>query len=89
MAGAHGATGDDGRLGVAEICAVSYVILWEALERQTLVMIHAALIARMFSSDVDVPDLAGARASFDAALVAPVERVDTPHAVMRRALGLR
>lgn len=68
---------------------MAYVLLWEALERQTLVMIHAALIARMFGSDVDVPDMDETRAAFDAALAEPLVRVDTPQAVMRRALGLK
>lgn len=69
---------------------MSYVILWEALERQTLVMIHAALIARMLGSQVDVPDMGDTRDAFDAALAAPVERATgTPQDVLRRALGLR
>lgn len=74
---------------VAEICAVSYVILWEALERQTLVAMHAALISRMLGGTGEVPNVADVRAAFDASLMEEPARVSSSDTVIMRALGLR
>lgn len=72
-----------------EVCAVSYVILWEALERHTLVIIHAALISRMFGGDAEAPDIGDVRAQFDAMLAAEPKRETPENMVIMRAIGLR
>lgn len=90
MAGRPGTPGGDGsRLNAAEVCAVSYVILWESLERHTLVILHAALVSRMLGGQAEVPDMGTVRADFDAALAQAPKTISPTNAVIMRAIGLR
>ena len=71
-----------------ELCAVSYVLMVEQLERFYLAAVQAAMLGRALGRGVPVPDWFEIRASFDEALARPPQRVDRKHQVMLQALGL-
>lgn len=74
---------------VPELCAVSYVLMLEQLERFYLAAVQAAMFARAFGRGVEVPDWVEIRAHFDEALAREPKRVDRKQLVMLQALGLR
>jgi len=74
---------------VAELCAVSYVLMVEQLERFYLAAAQAAMLARALGRGVEVPDWFEVRANFDEALARPPKRVDRKQLHMLQALGLR
>ena len=74
---------------MAQICAVSYVLLVDELERIVLALMQAAALARMLGSSVDMPDWSAVRADFDRALADPPKVVDGRDAAMLTAVGLR
>jgi hypothetical protein len=74
---------------VRQICAVSYVLMLDMLERQAVAIIQAAAMARALGAQVDVPSWFELREQFDDALAAEPKRVNTKDLVMLQAIGLR
>ena len=70
------------------MCDIAYVLLVERLERQVLSERQvAAVLATAGAEDIEMPDMDGARAEFEAALVAePVP--ESPRARLLRELGV-
>jgi hypothetical protein len=92
LGGTQGETrgGRGGGLTIAEICAVSYVLILDELERLAMAFIQAQLFARALAGSGEVPSWTDIRAAFDAALMAPPEKVaDVKDHAMLTAIGLR
>jgi len=68
---------------------VSYVLLLDMLERMSLAMVQAAVLARALGSSVEVPDWFELRADFDETLAEAPKRVDPKRNAMLVAIGLR
>lgn len=70
------------------MCAVSYVLLVDEVERRALTMLTVAAIAASAGNRVEFVDPVQARADFDAALTAGPVEVDADQLALIRALGL-
>lgn len=71
------------------MCAISYVLQLDSLERFAVALTQAALMARMLGSQVEVPQWSEIRQRFDAALAAEPKTIDAAQRDMLEAIGLR